>query len=232
MWLTRYLSLQDSQDFTLKYSRIQEQNIQDYNMAQRGDRYFTLVRSINLPKKFAQNVRYETIAYQLPISITIEDQDDERKFTPYTTYSEKLYKLRQDEEDEYFSEYIIEEKNEKIGCITEEELTNIFLNIFYLLTALYIIPPILRVYKGSTIMVIPKYTNETITFVINISFLFAPYTYFGRIRDFIEFIKFVDRPTNRWFSYCGRCTNLYSVGALGCPCLQEESSGDEGYDTD
>ena len=116
-------------------------------MAERGDRYFMLVRTINLPKKFAQNVAYETIVYQLPVSITIEEEDDELKFKPYTTFSEKLYKLREDEEEEYLSEYIIEEKDEKIGCIKEEELANIFFNMFYLLSVLYIILPILRVYR-------------------------------------------------------------------------------------
>ena len=143
-----------------------------------------------------------------------------------------MYKLREDEE-ECLSEYVIEETDEKFGCIKEEKLTNIFFTIFDLLSALYILPSILRVYRDSKIMAIPTYNNNTLKFVINISFLFAPYTYFGKIRDFIKFIKFVDRPTNRWFSYCGRCTNLYSDGnPLGCPCLLEESSGDEGYDTD
>ena len=158
--------------------------------------------------------------------------ENELRFKPFTTYSDTLYKLREDEE-ECLSEYVVEETEEKYGCISEEKLTNILFNIFDLLSALYILPPILRLYKDSKIMAIPNYNNNTLKFVINISFIFTPYTYFGRNRDFIEFIKFVDRPTNRWFSYCGRCTNLYSDdNPLGCPCLLEESSGDEGYDTD
>ena len=202
-------------------------------MAERGDQYFAMVRSINLPQKFIQNIPLELIVYHLPMTITIEEDDDELTYKPNAAYSEKLYKLREDEEEECLSMYIVEEKDEKIGCIKEEELTNIFFTILDLLSALYIIPPILRVYKGSTIMGIPTYTNETIAFVINISFLFAPYTYFGRIRDFIEFIKIVDKGYNMSFSYCGRCTQLYSANTpLGCPCLLEESSGDEGHDTD
>ena len=90
----------------------------------------------------------------------------------------------------------------------------------------------LYVYSGSKILVVSS-NNNTVTIDVHISFLLAPHTIFGKIRDFLEFIKFVDRPTNRWFSYCGRCTHLYSVNTpLGCPCLLEESSGDEGYDTD
>ena len=90
----------------------------------------------------------------------------------------------------------------------------------------------LYVYSGSKICVLSN--NNTITFDVNISFLLAPQTIFGEIRDFLEFIKFVDRPLIRRFSYCGRCSHLYSANAppLGCPCLLDESSGDEGYDTD
>ena len=89
------------------------------------------------------------------------------------------------------------------------------------------------VYSGSKILVISN-NNNTLTFDINITFLFAPQIIFGKIRDFLEFITFVDRLLNRWCTYCGRCTHLYSANAhpLGCPCLLEESSGGEGYDTD
>ena len=202
-------------------------------MAERGNRHFILVRRLTLPKKFTQNIPFETIIYNLPVSITVEEEDDELTYKLNTAYSEKLYKLREDEEEECLSMYIVEEQDEKIGCIKEEELTNIFFTIFDLLSALYILPPILYVYSSSKILVIPNNNNNTVTFVINIAFSFAPHTVFGKIRHFIKFIKFADRPTNRWFSYCGRCTHLYSVDTpLGCPCLLEESSGDEGYDTD
>ena len=233
MWLTRYLSLQDSQSKTIK---ARQAKLRRQNMVERGDRYFQLVRTITLPKKYAPMLPFELIIFNLPISITIEDleddDDDELRFKPFTTYSDTLYKLREDEE-ECLSEYVVEETEEKYGCISEEKLTNIFCNIFDLLSALYIIPPILRLYKDSKIMAIPTYNNNTLKFVINISFLLAPHTYFGRIRDFIEFIKFVDKPNNRWFNFCGRSTHLYSGNTpLGCPCLLDESSGDEGYDTD
>ena len=90
----------------------------------------------------------------------------------------------------------------------------------------------LYVYSGSKICIITNNDN-TITFDVNISFLFAPHTIFGQIHDFLECTKFLDQSINRWFSYCGRCAHLYSAkNRLGCPCLQDESSGDEGYDTD
>ena len=151
------------------------------NMAERGDQYFAMVRKITLPKKFIQNVPFENIIYDLPMSITIEEDDDELPYKPNTAYSEKLYKLREDEEEECLSMYIVEEQDEKIGCIKEEEPTNIFFTIFDLLSALYVLPPMLYVYRGSKILVIPNNSNTTVTFDINITFSFAPQTIFGEI---------------------------------------------------
>ena len=203
-------------------------------MAERGDQYFAMVRKITLPQKFIQNIPLELIVYHLPMSITIEEDDDELTYKPNAAYSEKLYKLREDEEEECLSMYIVEEQDEKTGCIKEEELTNIFFTILDLLSALCILPSMCCVYRGSSILVIPNNSNTTVTYEINLTFLFAPQTIVGNIRDFLDFIKFVDKRHNMSFSYCGRCTQLYSANTppLGCPCLLEESSGDEGYDTD
>ena len=199
-------------------------------MAQRGDRYYIMVRRVTLPKKFIHNIPFDNIIFDLPITIKIEDGKDKLIYQPTVPFSQKLCTLREDEEGS-LSSFIIEE--EGTGSIKEEELTNIFFTLFTLLSSLYILPSMFYVYSGSKILVVSN-NNNTITFDINITFLFAPQTIFGEIRDFLEFIKFIDRQLNRWFSYCGRCAHLYSANAppLGCPCLLEESSGADGYDTD
>ena len=119
-----------------------------------------------------------------------------------------------------------------MGRITEEDLTNYFFTFFSKLTSLYILPSMFYVYSGSKICIITNNDNA-ITFDVNITFLFAPHTIVGQFRDFIEFTKYVDQTSNTWCMYCGRCTHLYSANnRLGCPCLQNKSSDDEGYDTD
>ena len=74
MWLTRYLSLQDSQSKTIK---ARQAKLRRQNMVERGDRYFQLVRTITLPKKYAPMLPFEPIIFNLPISITIEDLEDD-----------------------------------------------------------------------------------------------------------------------------------------------------------
>ena len=197
-------------------------------MAQRGERYYFLVRRVTLPKKIIHDIPFDNTIYDLPITIKIEDGKDKLIYQPTASFSPKLYTLREDEEGS-LATFIIEEET---GSITEEELTNIFFTLFTLLSSLYILPSMFYVYSGSKICLISN--NNTVTFDVNISFLLAPQTIFGQIRDFLEFIKFVDQPLNRWFTYCGRCSHLYSANAppLGYPFLLEESSGDEGYDTE
>ena len=190
-----------------------------------------MVRRLTLPKKFNHNIPFDNTIFDLPITIKIEDGKDKLIYQPTVPFSQKLYTLREDEEGS-LSSFIIEEE-EETGSIKEEELTNIFFTLFTLLSSLYILPSMFLVYSGSKILVVSN-NNNTITVNINITFLFAPQTIFGEIRDFLECIKVVDRQLTRWLSYCGRCAHLYSANAppLGCLCLLEESSGDDGYDTD
>ena len=77
--------------------------------------------------------------YDLPVSITIEEDDEEDLYYKANTpFSQKLYKLREEEEG-CLNSFITEEQDEKIGCIKEEELTNIFLHfsIYFLLYIFY-----------------------------------------------------------------------------------------------
>ena len=176
-----------------------------------------------------QTIPYDKTFYDLPVTICLINKE---KYKPVEKYSKKMYAWREEEEEGSIHEFVVDDG---LGCISEEELTNIFFRIFNLLSALNIIPPLYLIYSGSKISVVSDNITNTVTFTLNISFLFLYNVIFGNIRDYLEFIKFivVDRPNNRWFSYCGRCTHLYSVDTpLGCPCLLEESSGDEGYDTD
>ena len=88
MWLTRYLSLQDSQSFSFK-TNIFKTSLKTKNMVERGERYFKLVRTITLPKKYAPIIPFEAIIYHLPVSITVEDyEDDELTFKPFNAYSD------------------------------------------------------------------------------------------------------------------------------------------------
>ena len=142
------------------------------------------------------------------------------------TNSDNLYCLKESE-DSYT--YFTKDGNVQRTLMLDDIIC--FMHLFWELFDLSILPPLRYIHSGSFISV--QTINNLYSYVnINIYCEFPFDTTFNQIRNFSEFIKYKDMETNSVLMICGRCTQKYIANnPLGCPCLLDESSGDEGYVT-
>ena len=140
----------------------------------------------------------------------------------------QLYALKEDEEGlpNYFYEDLTVARS-----IDEEDPIEYCINILSKIHDMDLIPTMTRIFDGSKILARPK-DNDIISDV-TLYFLLPNNVDFKYIKQYIEFIEYHNDALPGDFMFCGRCIQKYkATGPLGCPCLLDESSGDEGCITD